>query len=115
MVGFVICANLGVAADAGRPPQPFSVALGPARLHCAFGTYPVKQLGKFLLVLGAALTVHGVVQWMGATREPGTADGEGGTDGWYLAVVERAWWTILVGVVLVVTSIYCLRRPRRNV
>lgn len=88
--------------------------MAPGAWLRSFGTYLVKQLGRLLLVVGAALTVYGVVQWMGATREPGTAGDEGGTDGWYLAVVERAWWTILVGVVLVVTSIYCLRRPRRK-
>lgn len=26
-----------MAADAGQPPRPFSIAFGPARLHCSLG------------------------------------------------------------------------------
>ena len=74
----------------------------------------MKKLGRLLLVVGASLTAYGVLRWMGATREPGTADGEGGTDPFYLAVIEHAWWTILAGVIVVSTSIYCLCRPSKN-
>lgn len=41
-----------MAADAGRPPQPFSVAFGPARLHSAFGETALMTAPRLRWTLG---------------------------------------------------------------
>lgn len=53
-----------MAADAGKPPQPFSIAFGPARLHFALGlsmTRFVKMVIALLLAIVAGVSVFIVI------------------------------------------------------
>lgn len=44
---YEIGAERGVAADAGMPPHLFPVALGAARLHCAFAMKPRPRVEDY--------------------------------------------------------------------
>ncbi len=56
-----------MAADAGRPSRLFSIAFGPARLHCAFGVKrAMSPIEVISIVLSAALVVAAFVWWQHA-------------------------------------------------
>jgi len=86
----------------------------PRRSGRAFGTDAMKQLWRILLAGGVGLAACGIVGLITANRAPGTADEEGGTDPFYLALVERAWWAIFCGAISLSIALYCWKRGRRN-
>ena len=75
----------------------------------------MKRLGRFLLAPGSALVVYGIVRLVTAKQQPGTADGEGGTDPFYLSVVQNAYTVIFLGAVILAMSVYCLLWKKKSV
>lgn len=75
----------------------------------------MKKIGGLLATVASALVAYGVVRLTTVKRQPGTvADGEGGTDPFYLAIIQHAYTLIFLGAILLATSVYCLARKRKR-